>query len=175
MGTSYAKIENWPLARYHFLFAEEKGYHSKNLFQNKKIVETQLGVETVERSFSLVDHSIHFALFHSKLPLFSLSLVIILISLISLKKRASLKKLGLSFGFILLPLAINFWISSWPVKLVLKKKALYEGPSELFKSSQSLPQGVFILSTSSDEWEKILYPSQFSGWVRKNDLKMVEL
>ena len=58
MGTLYAKLENFPLARYHFLMSDMEGYTNKDLIKNKKIVEEKLDIPKHEKMLSTSDYFI---------------------------------------------------------------------------------------------------------------------
>ena len=174
MGLTLAELSNWPLARYHFLLAEDRGLESKSLSQNKKWVESKLELERLEKPIDLSDYMIKAGLIAVNGPLISLSLIFLIAGLILLKKSKQIKATSVMLVFMALSLGLNYWIGSWPRKIVIEKKSLYEGPSVLFSIKGNLPPGVMVLTRSRGDWEEIIFPSRFSGWIKPDGFKNLE-
>jgi len=174
MGTVLAKLENWPEARFHFLLAEKMGVSHKDLSLNKKIVESKLEINRIEKPISVTDYAVKGAQIASQGWLTSLSLVCLIVGLIKLKRGASLKGLALFLFLVLAPLMLNFWIKSWPISVITKALVIREGPSVIFPEKGELPVGVLVMTKEAGDWCEIYYPSRFQGWIKKNDLKVLE-
>ena len=63
----------------------------------------------------------------------------------------------------------NWAIKNMPLKLTMEKLAIYEGPSKIFVPRSEIPPGVIILSLGQDDWEHVIYPSRFEGWIKKSN------
>ncbi len=174
MGTVLGEMKNWPMARFHFILAQNSGYQSPQLLQNQQLTEIALDVERLEKPLGAPDYLIKSALIMSDGILVSLSLVILVVGLWILKKKSSLKRAVVFLLIIASPLVADFWIHSWPRYIVTNAKTIYEGPSVLFGTRGELPAGIMVLTNTKGEWEEIVYPSRFSGWVKKDGLKRLE-
>jgi len=174
MGTVLGEMNNWPLARFHFILAEASGLHSEKLNQNQQLVEDKLEVHRLEKPLDTSDYLIKAGMIASDGPLVSLGFLFLAVGLWILKKRPTLKSAALFVVAVATPLMLDLWIDSWPRKIVIKTKAIYEGPSALFVTRGELPQGLMILTNTKGDWEKIIFPSRFSGWVKSDSLKRLE-
>lgn len=171
IGTVYAKLENLPMARFHLLQAEALGFAGSEASQNLDLVEAKLEITKLEKPLNTIDYGVKAGLILQRGLLTSFSLLIILTGLIVLKKKPSfLKVTGLSL-IALLPLALNWWINSWPFAVVQKNVELQEGPSAIFGSLGEVPGGVRVLYKNEGEWSQIIYPTRFNGWIKSNELK----
>jgi hypothetical protein len=169
MGSCLAELGEMPRARYHFLKAEDGGLQTEALRQNQKFVEKKLDVEKWEKSLSASDYMITGARFLGDGPLLTLSLLGLLIFFILYKKIQKTKNLFLMITIVGLFLATNWAIKNMPLKLTMEKLAIYEGPSKIFVPRSEIPPGVIILSLGQDDWEHVIYPSRFEGWIKKSN------
>lgn len=173
-GVIYSKLENWPLARYHFLQAEEFGFSQVELIHGLELVETKLELAKLEVPINLTDHLIKVSLFAKDGVLTSLGLLALLLGLIVLKKKATLSKAVIWILGVIFPIALSFWIDSWPRMIVEKPEAISEGPSALFREIGELPPGLLVVVRGEGDWRKVIWPSRYSGWVRTNALLKLE-
>lgn len=171
MGTLYAEMQNFPQARFHLLMAEGNGYSTKELFQNKEIVETKLDIPRIEKSLTFKDQVIKGSLFASEGILTSLALVCILAGIIALWKKAGMKIFAAFVMMAAFILGVNYWIKSWDKFITLEQVPIHEGPSAIFKTTEGVPPGVMIIAKRKGEWMHITYPGRFSGWIREQGLK----
>lgn len=174
MGTVLGEMNNWPLARYHFLMAQADGLNSEELNQNQQLAESKLEIARLEKPLGTSDYLIKTGMIASEGPLVTLSLLFLVIGLWILRKKPSFKSAVLFLVAVVTPLIVNFWIESWPKKVVLLPKAVYEGPSALFATRGELPPGIMVLTNTKGEWEEIIYPSRFAGWIKSDGLKRLE-
>ncbi len=170
LGTVYTKLENWPLARYHFLQAEGVGEASQNL----DLIEIKLGLVKIEKPLNTSDYFFKTSSILSDGYLTTMSLLVLMLGLLIIKKTPSLKNIVLTFLIASLPFGFNFWVKSLPRAIALKTEPLLEGPSTIFGSAGELPAGVLVITKTQGEWKKIIYPSRFQGWIRSTDLKELE-
>ena len=175
MGIAMGQMNNWPIARFHFILAEESGLHSKELIQNQHFVEEKLETSRLEQPLGTSDYIIKTGLIASDGPLLSLGFLILVFGLWLLKKKPSLKSAVLFVIAVACPLMLDLWIDSWHRKIVTTTKQIYEGPSILFGVKGELPQGLIIMTDTKGDWEKIIFPSRFSGWIKSDGLKRLEL
>lgn len=174
LGTVHSKLGHWAQARYHFLLAEEAGFSENSLVQNLDAVEEKLEITRLEQPLEPQDYAVKAALFAKDGVLTSIALLILITGLVLLKKRASLWKIAAWIVGIALPLALSFWINTWPRFIALEPQVIAEGPSAIFRESGELPAGVTVIATGEGEWRRILWPSRFSGWIRIQALKELE-
>ena len=171
MGTVQAGLQNWPLARFHLLKAEGTGFVSPEVLQNLEVVEEKLEVKRLEKPLGLSDYLVKGSLYASDGLLTTLALVIFLVGMINLRKSRDLKKLEILAVTVLFVLGINWWIRSWPVSITTSSQAIFDGPSGIFSAKEELPAGVMVITSDEGEWQKVMYPSRFQGWIKNTGLK----
>jgi len=175
MGTVLGQMNNWPMARFHFILAQTSGYTAKELNQNIQLVEEKLEVTRLEQPLDSSDYLIKAGMVAAEGPLLSLGFLFLVVGLWMLKKKPSFKSAGLFVLAVATPLMLDLWIDSWPRQIVTTTKVMYEGPSALFGTRGELPQGILIITNTKGDWEKIIYPSRFSGWIKSDGLIRLEL
>jgi hypothetical protein len=171
MGTIYAELGNFPLARYHILSAKAEGLNTPELLQNKSLVEEKLEVTRLEKPLNFSDYMIKGSLVMSDGVFTTISLLFFVMGLFLIRRSKNLKSIIIFLVLVLIPILLNGWVSSWPLKLVVEHKAIYEGPSRIFNVRGDIPAGVLIISSPKGEWEEVIYPSRFAGWLKTGGLK----
>lgn len=171
LGTTYARLSQFPSARYHLLKSAQQGFNTPSLTQNLDFVEEKLEVTKLEKSLDLGDYLHKTGMLFEGEILTTLSLLCLIAGLLALKQKRSFLRAALLLVLTLLPLGVNYWISHWPRALVIRATAVFEGPSAIFEGQNEVPAGVLIITNGSGEWRQILYPSRFGGWVKSKDLK----
>jgi hypothetical protein len=171
MGTEYGKLDNLPLARYHFLMAELKGLNSKEVLSNRNLIESKLDITRLEKPISSYDYFIKISLEASKGILTTVSLLLVIIGLFNLWKKSNFKALGICLFFALGFTGMNWWVNSWDKSIVMETKSVQEGPSAIFSVKGELPVGVMVITQAKGEWLEIIYPSRFQGWIKESGLK----
>lgn len=174
LGTVYAQMQHWPDARFHFLMAEKNGFNRPEVSQNLQIAEAKLEITKLEEPLSTTDYLVKYSALATNGIFTSLSLVILVVGLVALKKTAKPKLVWLFLPAVLLPLCLHFWIKSWPWAVVMKPSGLHDGPSAIFGSRGELPPGLLVLAKNKGDWKEIVYPIRYSGWVKANELKDLE-
>lgn len=174
MGTIYGKLENYPLSRFHFMMAELEGFSTKELFQNKELVETKLDIQKLEKPLTVSDYLRKGSLIGSQGIFTLLSLVLIILAVVSVWKKESLKvftSLLVTAGVLL---GVNFWVNAWNKSIVITSQTIHDGPSVIFSSTNELAPGVMLITSKEGEWLKVVYPSRFAGWIKNTGLKELE-
>jgi hypothetical protein len=171
MGTVLGKLENYPLARYHLLMANEEGFNSKEVLLNKKLIESKLDISKFEKPYTVTDYLVKGSLEASQGILTSLSLILVIVGIINLWKKSSYKIGSVLILSAVMVLGLNWWIQSWNKVIVLTTQSVQEGPSAIFPSREEVPAGVMIITRSNGDWLKIVYPSRLQGWIKNSGLK----
>lgn len=174
MGTVAGEMSNWPLARYHFVLAKKNGFEGADLERNQQFVMEKLEVGPLEKPLNTSDYLIKAGLFAGEGWLITLSLFILVIGLLSLRKSLSWIRVTLIIVAIAVPMTLHFWINSWEAKIVMTPQPLREGPSALFGVNSEVPAGVLVLTNVKEDWEEIVFPSRFSGWIKSTGIKNLE-
>jgi hypothetical protein len=91
MGTVLAEMNNWPIARFHFLLAEKSGLNTKQLNQNLLLVEEKLDITRLEKPLNTSDYLLKASFVAADGPLVTLGFLILALGLYFLKKKPSLK------------------------------------------------------------------------------------
>lgn len=171
LGVLNAKLDQWPLARFHFLMAEKNGYSGNEILRNQKIVEEKLEIQKLEKPLSTADYLRKGALIGSEGIFLSVSFIFLILGIISLWKKSGAKVFVMFASLAILTTGLNFWILSWNRSVVINPAPVFEGPSVIFQSRGEIPPGVMIITSKQGEWEKIVFPSRFDGWIKAADLK----
>lgn len=166
MGTVLAQSNQLPQARYHLLKAIKSGLVKPTL-QNLELVEEKLEIPRLEKPLSASDYIIKGAFVASEGWLTTLSLIFLLVGIFIYRKGASIKKNIWIFLGIFLPVLLNFTIGLLPIYVSIKPLPMREGPSEIFMEKGEVPAGVMLITRESEGWSEVIYPSRFSGWIRK--------
>ena len=174
LGITLFQMGRLPEARFHFLMAEENGFQGDSLTNNQILTEQKLELSNLESPISISDYLIKGAseLRHGYYTF--LSLIIIFIGLVLIKKKPSFKKLVLCTILSLLPLGMNFWVDSWDRRVVIEESPLANGPSSIFLTERKLPPGLMVIVRGDENWKKVIFPSRFEGWIASDGLKKVK-
>ncbi len=173
LGTLYAKKGDFALARYHLEKSFREGFYSPRMFHNLKYVEEHLNLRQ-ER-----DHSFYEKLIFKSIeypPIFFLLLPLVVALLLFIAKKL-FKELSVILYFSILslafiPLLFIFALNSYfNTGVALNGPAVYDAPSEIYPSRINLLNGEKVLIVrNKNGWSEIIYPSEFSGWVKSKDL-----
>lgn len=171
LGVLNAKLDQWALARFHFLKADERGFSEPDLVSNQKIVEEKLDLQKLEKPISTGDYLTKAALIGSQGIFLSISFVFLIMGIVSLWKKAGSKIFAVFISLAILITGLNFWILSWNKYVVINPAPVFDGPSVIFQNRGEIPPGVMIIVKRQGDWEKIIFPSRFEGWIKAVDLK----
>lgn len=175
LGTVFGEMKNWPMARYHFLLADMAGMNTKELDQNITLTENNLEITRLEKPFGTSDYLVKTGLIAGQGPLLTIGLLFLVVGIWLLKKTPSLKNALLLVVMVATPLMLDFWIDHWPKKIVTAPKTIHDGPSALFGTHGEIPAGVMVITNTKEGWEEVVYPARFSGWVKSDAMKRLEL
>lgn len=171
VGTVLGKLENYPLARYHLLMAENEGFTIQEVSLNKKLIESKLDIVKYEKAYSIRDYFIKGAIGASQGILTTLSFLLVIFIIINLWKKSNIKTISVLIVSILFTLGLNWWIHTWNKVIVLSSQSIQDGPSAIFPVREELPTGVMLVASREGDWLKIIYPSRFQGWIKNKGLK----
>ena len=171
LGTIYGKLENWPMARYHFLMANSEGFTSKEAVSNIELVEAKLDLQKIENPINFSDYFIKYAEVATNGIFTTIALLLIIGGIVTLWKKTTVKVTLVFLMLAFITFGLNWWTLSLDRHIVVKPSNIYEGPSVIFPSSGDLPEGLVIVTKSSGEWLKIIYPARFTGWIKNSGLK----
>ncbi len=174
MGTTYAKLEKWPSARFHFLMAESRDLVSAKLTTNKSIVEEKIGTEKLEQPFAPGDYFVRAGLLVAEGMLTLVSLLFLVGGLLMLWRKRSVRAFALCLAVTVTALGLNLWIERWHRFVVIDPQTILDGPSAIFASRGEVPAGVFLISSPEEGWLRIIYPSRFEGWIKPTGVKEVK-
>lgn len=174
LGTVYAKMENFPMARLHLLLAEKNGFKGKEVDQNISFVEEKLEIHRLEKPISVNDYFVKAGLFLSEGILTTITLLVLFVGLWVLKKKRSILRVVSFLISVIFLLGINLWMNTWRKALLVSPQILYSGPSVIFESRGEIPAGIMVMTKGNSNWLEIIYPSRFQGWIKNGDLKNLE-
>jgi len=167
------KNENWPLARYHLLMAENNGIFDEGLYINQKFVGEKLDTVRYEEPQTINDYFIKYSFELSSGFYTTLSLLFLIVGLIVIKKVSKLRSWIFWAVLVLSPILFNYWVDSWEKVIVEKEIVIMDGPSNLFMTEKKIPPGVLLVLETKDGWSKVIYPSEFNGWINETHYKRI--
>ncbi len=171
MGTVLGKLDKLPEARYHFLMSELHGFHSKELSLNQEIVESKLSVTKFENPLTVTDYIARGGLIGAQGYFTSIALLFLVIAIWMLRKKDRFKSSLFYFSVSVIFVGLNFWVNRWDKSIVVAPKVIHDGPSSIFGERGELPLGLMLITTENEDWIKIIYPSRFEGWIKRDGLK----
>ncbi len=174
LGTTYAQVRNLPLARYHLLQAEKAGFDDQAVVRNLGQVEAELGVEKLEKPYSLTDHLFRVGFFVSDGIIVTFCLLLLTIGVWLVRRKLSLRPVGAILAAVLVLAGVNVWLVNLPVSIVVEPQAILEGPSAIFATNEELTPGLKIVTRDEGQWKKIIFPSRYAGWIKNSGLKELD-
>jgi hypothetical protein len=171
VGTVYGKLQNWPLARFHLMMADQAGLSSKDVLTNKDLVESQLDIKRLEKPLSPHDYFTKASIEASQGILTTVSLLLVIMGLVSFWRKSSVKALGIFLFLVIGVMSFNFWVHTWKRSIVIQAQSIQDGPSAIFGAREELPVGVMLITNRKGDWLEIIYPSRFHGWIKDAGLK----
>ncbi len=171
LGTVLFKEGEFSASRYHLEKALSKGFYNSDIEHNLFAVKAKLNTEILEKPVSSEGMIVQHLANTSIDIVFFVALTTTLI-LFFFKKHFHQFLLALLLLLSFLPFLSKIYIENSLIKAVsLTKIDIKEGPSDIFEKSSELPEGIrVIMSKQKGEWFYIRYPSQFSGWVKRERL-----
>lgn len=174
LGTVYSKMGDQATARYHLEKAVKDGYVNSAALNNLSFVKSQLSVDDLSTSTSLPDQFINTAINIPNQAYYSMSLILILVSLVLLKTKKMTSKWVMAGALVisLLPAAFFLtYVNNVNYAVTLKEIPLYEGPSKIFIEKGKIRAGSkVILGDFKDGWFFVEFPLSLAGWVNKDQL-----
>lgn len=174
MGTVKAKLGQPAEARYHFLESRWSGFTDERLANNLALVEDTLEVTKLEKPLEAADYLIKFGLWAQNGFFTMLSLLVLFVGFLILRKQKKYSALILTALIAAIPVGLNWWVKSWPKAVILSAHQVQDGPSVIFGSRGELPPGIMVVTKKSGEWAEIIFPSRFRGWIKNTGLKELE-
>ncbi|MCO4753877.1 MAG: tetratricopeptide repeat protein [Bacteriovoracaceae bacterium] len=168
LGVNYAKLENLPMARLHLEKSINLGFKTPESQKSLEHVKEVLGVEALETKSSLKDYSLDLALDTSLVTGINITLLLIFILLLKIRK---IKKNWIKL--LCLAISLGPFLSQAYLKkeytsvMSVEKLDVLRGPSSIFEQTQELPPGMkFTISSSEGDWVYVVVPQSHSGWIK---------
>lgn len=169
MGRLHAEEASWADARIAFLKSWQIQPRSETR-SNLEIVESKLLVSEVESPATIKDYLIHSTFFTGTQLALTLNLILLVLGLLAYKRSRNIKKFAFTLFLMLLLSGLSIWTRHWPWSVAEQEIPVFIGPSEIFDKVTVIPKGIKILGTEKDSWIKIIYPSRFEGWIKKENI-----
>ncbi len=174
LGTVYAKMSDFPAARFHMEKALKEGYVNSSSLNNLSYIKSQLQVDDLSSSSSMPDQIMNSALAIPSSLYMSFSLILLIAGLIMAKSGLIKRKLSQGIGviIILFPLCFSlFYVNKINHAIAFKEAILYEGPSKIFSEKGKISAGSkIILGEFKEGWFYVKFPISLAGWVSKDQL-----
>lgn len=173
LGINHARLEQLPLARYHFEKARDNGLYSPELRESLQQVKKLTGAQVMEKKSDLTDYLYDWTLSSSLYTGFNISLILGIVLMTQLKKIPRFWIKLLLALIVLTPLAVQvYYKKNYSQAIVMQTKAVLAGPSEIFEQTQELTPGIKIsVSENFNGWRRIVAPASHKGWIRAGKLK----
>lgn len=174
LGTVYSKMGDQATARYHLEKAIKEGYINSASLNNLSFVKSQLNIDDLSTSTSLPDQFINAALNVPNQAYYSMSLILILVSLVLFKTKTITSKWVMALALLLSLMPATFlltYVNQVNYAVTLKEIPLYEGPSKIFAEKGKIrPGSKVILGDYREGWFFVEFPLSLAGWVNKDQL-----
>ncbi|MEX1099817.1 MAG: hypothetical protein WEB87_05295, partial [Bacteriovoracaceae bacterium] len=173
LAVNYAKMDQLPLARFHFEKAKDSGFYSLELSKNLEQVKELMGVSRVEEKTSFTDYVFETGLSLSTYTGANVSLILFIVFLFQMKKISRWWLKVLIAALTLAPLTGQLYLKeNYDQMLAMDKKQVLRGPSAIFEKNQEVPAGMkYVASKNYSGWRYIVSPSSHKGWTRNERAK----
>jgi hypothetical protein len=171
LGTAYAKLEKFPIAKFHFEKSIKLGSIEPKILNNLSYVRQKINVFDLDNSSSFIDRFYGILLMIPWEAVFIFFTILVL--LLFLKKQLRNKKNVTVLAVIPFLITGIFYAysSNKNYAIAFEDIEVREGPSEIFEVSNRVPQGAkLLLSEYQNGWFLISRPREYLGWVKKADL-----
>jgi hypothetical protein len=171
VGTILAQLNDFPLARYHLLRAQSLGFDAHQVHNNLQLVEEKLELQRWEKPTTVSDYLVRGSLIAAQGWLSTLALLGLILGLVSFRRGFSAGRVLGMLLFVLIPLGFNWGIERFPKYILLRPAPLFDGPSVIFGSQGEVPAGVMVIGEEAGEWQRVIFPSRFAGWIKRQNLQ----
>ncbi len=172
-GTLQLKLNNLPAAKFHLNKAISNGNYNSKTINNLKYVNSKLNLSDINNSTNFYDNSIHYLLQTPTSLYLSITLGLILLSMILLKKKIVGTLVFISIFLVaLIPYTFSkTYLKKIHVAISLENANLHEGPSKIYSKVSSIPAGTkIIINKTHNSWVYILRPLPFNGWIKRDKI-----
>ncbi len=174
LGTVYSKMGDYSAARFHLEKAIKMGYINSSSLNNLNFIKSQLQVDDISTSNSVIDQFMNSSLAVPSSAYLSMTLVMMIIVLLLIKSKKLVGKMTIATLLViaLFPLAYSsLYLDSVNYAVAFKETTLYEGPSKIFQEKGKIKSGSkIILGEYRDGWFYVKYPISLAGWASKDQL-----
>jgi hypothetical protein len=170
LGTLYAKKNELIKAKVYLEKGLHNGGNSGELVHNLNFINSKLDTYT---EVSIKENLMFNALSIPNVNYLTVYLLMILISLLWVKKRILKTKILVSITHIVLIVTFYFCMSPLNYGIALKEINVYEGPSAVFSEVVRVAPGEkLIISKSQDGWHYIEFPNHLAGWIKEGTIEL---
>lgn len=171
LGSAYAKIENFSVAKYHLEKSIKLGSLEPKIFNNLNYVNQKLNVYDLDTSQSLIDRAYGLLLMIPWEGVFILLSLLALIMMIKKDLRAPKRGIPILLSPFILTFFFYLYSSNKNYAVTFEAAELREGPSEVFDVSNRIPSGAKVLLTDyQNGWFLVDRPKEYYGWIKKTDI-----
>lgn len=185
-GILALKLDQLPLARFHFESAESSGFRDPWVYKNIETIRSELGLQLVEqKSFYQQVKSKVLGTISADYIISAGLLIFLAIVLYWVKKKIqkSFYQLIFLLGITFVIGIFVFSVSDTSLEIVAKNEAIileevsiYEGPSAIFEELGKLPPGLKVTwSQNENGWAQITTPVNFRGWIQFSEKYIKQL
>ncbi len=171
LGTVLYKEGDFPAARFHFEKAKINGYFTSETNHNLFAVKEKLKTEVYEKPVNS-EGRLYYELNAIPGDLYITMTLLCLICLFSLRKYVQKYFFLILFLLSFTPVVVKYYYQDRiQPAIALKELEVFEGPSEIFSQSNTVPAGIKVMiGKEKDSWYYIEYPLQYSGWIQRQKL-----
>jgi hypothetical protein len=154
--------------------AKREGFDGLEI--NKKITEVkkELGITYLEEVENM--HDFIYSQYHAypQAIWYSSGIALCLIIVLIFKKKMHLYGVLLSAFLITISILYKIYLSTTYLVLWNQEVTLYQGPSSVFETTFTVPQGsLMILREHKEGWKKVVFPSNAEGWVKDTNYTII--
>jgi hypothetical protein len=175
LGTLYAKLEEFGAGRYHLERALQEGAPRIDVLNNLDFIMRYIGGNDLTASTYWLDRLIATWFVIPQEVFITVMLLILLLATVSIWRFGRKNTVGLSVLVILsvVPIAADrLWVSRHLTAIVIESVDVLEGPSMIFEKKFTVQSGakVLVLPSNSPQWMQITRPKAMVGWIRTEQL-----
>ncbi len=171
LGTLYAKKNELIKSKIYLEKGFQSGGPNSELVHNLNFINSKLDTH---REVSIKENIILNALSIPNVNYLTIYLLVVLISLLWVKKRIVKTKLLVSITNIILIGIFYFYIFPLNYGIALKEINVYEGPSAIFSEVVKVAPGdKLIISKYEDGWHYVEFPRYLSGWIKEGTINLL--
>jgi hypothetical protein len=169
MAIVHFQQNDYVQSRYHLELAKLTGGETMDVNKKLEIIKDNLGLKYLEEPETVSDY-IYQSYYSTPTSLWLIALFVFVGAGVWSIRKAQYWLTGIiSATLITIAILYKIYISSTDVVIWVNESTLYQGPSEVFETTQVVSSGSkLVVEYHQDGWLRVKAPSNISGWLKIN-------